>query len=276
MADFSFQFFVNDFEGGTTHMTDAEVGCYLRLLLAQFRRGHLPNDNNFLKRFSTSFEESWPMVKEKFNKNEDGTLYNEKMKNVRIERNNYIESRSKNRKKKKDTNNTSKTYDEHMENISITYEKHMDSDSDNGIDCNCHGQLEEEEIKINLVPTFQKNKIVQQILQTYKDYYPNDLSDDQDGRNALLIAVYINSTLGFDNHAYEKENKKEVIDYWNELLKFSITHGFFRTLTLQSFSIKKNYNSLVKSYRDSLTPKTNGNGKHSGISKEAGVSIKFD
>ena len=93
----AFLFYVDDFEGGTSHMTDSEVGCYLRLLIAQFGRGELPDDTEFLKRFADSFTESWPIVKEKFKKSDKGTLYNERMELVRQQRAAYSKSRLLNR-----------------------------------------------------------------------------------------------------------------------------------------------------------------------------------
>lgn len=95
----SFSFYVNDFEGGTRHMTDAELGCYLRLLIAQFNRGGiLPDDEKFLRRFSTSFDESWPFVKEKFKKI-NGGLQNERLEIETFKRKKFIEKQSGNGQK---------------------------------------------------------------------------------------------------------------------------------------------------------------------------------
>lgn len=92
----SFSFYVNDFEGGTRHMTDAELGCYMRLLIAQFNRGgFLPNDLKFLSRFSTSFQESWPIVKEKFSV--VGTqLQNQRLEKEVTKRKTFINKQSEN------------------------------------------------------------------------------------------------------------------------------------------------------------------------------------
>src|SRR5258706_6902858 len=94
-----FPFYVNDFEGGTRHMTDAEVGCYLRLLMAQFNRGgFLPDNEKFLKRFCTSFDESWPIVKEKFLKSEKG-IQNKRLEFERVKRDKFVIHQSENGKK---------------------------------------------------------------------------------------------------------------------------------------------------------------------------------
>lgn len=116
----SFSFYVNDFEGGTRHMTDAELGCYMRLMLAQFNReGILPNDPKFLRRFCTTFDESWPIVKEKFREISPGKIQNKRLEKERVKRKNFVESRVKNKIGK------STTYEEHMTQNEKTYEEHM-------------------------------------------------------------------------------------------------------------------------------------------------------
>lgn len=98
--DPGFVFYPNDFEGGTRHMTDAEVGCYMRLLMAQFNRGGvLPADENFLSRFCTSFKESWPIVQEKFTDVGNGLLQNQKLQIETQKRRKFIEHQSDNGKK---------------------------------------------------------------------------------------------------------------------------------------------------------------------------------
>lgn len=112
-----FNFYVNDFEGGTRHMTDEEVGCYVRLMLAQFNRGgKLPNDLKFLSRYCDSLERSWCVVSEKFPEIDEGkSRQNERMEIERLKSEEYSESRKMNRQKK-DTKNISKTHVPHMGN----------------------------------------------------------------------------------------------------------------------------------------------------------------
>lgn len=111
-----FNFYVNDFEGGTRHMTDEELGCYMRLLLAQFNMGTLPNDQKFLSRLCDSLERSWPIVKNKFVLVENEGLKNERLDFERIKSIEYSKSRKENRQKEKDIKNISKTYVSHMGN----------------------------------------------------------------------------------------------------------------------------------------------------------------
>lgn len=92
----SFSFYVNDFEGGTRHMTDEELGCYVRLLIAQFNRGFLPKNEVFLSRFCTSFSKSWPIVSEKFKEIGDNKLQNFRLEKETKKRDKFIDKQSVN------------------------------------------------------------------------------------------------------------------------------------------------------------------------------------
>lgn len=103
-------------------MTDEELGCYVRLILAQFNRGGtLPNDLKYLARYCTSLDKSWPVVGEKF-KVVEGELQNQRMEIERVKSYEYSKSRKENRGKGKD-----------IKNISTTYVKHMGNGKGNGI-----------------------------------------------------------------------------------------------------------------------------------------------
>ncbi len=95
----SFSLYVNDFEGGTRHMTDEELGCYVRLLFAQFNREKLPNNPDFLRRFCTSFDKSWAIVGEKFEKIDENFLQNKRLVQETIKRDNFIDKQQGNGRK---------------------------------------------------------------------------------------------------------------------------------------------------------------------------------
>ncbi len=96
----SFSFYVNDFEGGTRHMTDEELGCYIRLLLAQFNRGGiLPNNHDFLRRFCTSFDKSWAIVCEKFIEIGENKIQNQRLNKETSKRSNFIDKQVDNGRK---------------------------------------------------------------------------------------------------------------------------------------------------------------------------------
>jgi len=132
-----FNFYVNDFEGGTRHMTDEEVGCYMRLMLAQFNRGgKLPNDIKFLSRYCDSLDRSWDVVSEKFPETDSGKYrQNERMEIERVKSEEYSESRKANRQKKD------------MKNISNTYVSHMGNGNGNGKYSVLRGEKFSEDLK---------------------------------------------------------------------------------------------------------------------------------
>lgn len=95
----SFSLYVNDFEGGTRHMTDEELGCYIRLLFAQFNREKLPNNHDFLRRFCTSFDKSWAIVSEKFEKIDENFIQNRRLETEIQKRDNFIDKQQDNGRK---------------------------------------------------------------------------------------------------------------------------------------------------------------------------------
>ena len=95
----SFSLYVNDFEGGTRHMTDEELGCYIRLLFAQFNREKLPNNPDFLRRFCTSFDKSWTIVNEKFEKIDENFIQNRRLETEIQKRDNFIDKQQDNGRK---------------------------------------------------------------------------------------------------------------------------------------------------------------------------------
>ena len=79
----AFQFYPDDFLGGTMILSQDEVGAYIRLLCHQWSRGSLPVDPAKLRRLAGG-----PVSEEvlaKFVKGDDGQLRNERMEKVRAE-----------------------------------------------------------------------------------------------------------------------------------------------------------------------------------------------
>lgn len=84
----SYDFYHSDFTAGTYMMSLAEVGCYIRLLNHQFVEGQIPNNPAVMSRLcvcdQVDFDRAWAVVKQKFQKTEDGTGYvNAKMVEIR-------------------------------------------------------------------------------------------------------------------------------------------------------------------------------------------------
>ena len=91
-------------------------GKYITLLCLQHQSGRL-SEKHMIQICGTHDPDIWA----KFKEDEAGLFYNERLEFETERRRNYSESRSKNRKgKKKDVNDTSKTYDNHMENETET------------------------------------------------------------------------------------------------------------------------------------------------------------
>ncbi len=131
--DPAFLFYAADFITGTQFFTNEQVGKYIRLLCAQKIHGHLREKD--MINICQSYDED---IFEKFDKDEEGLYYNVVLEGHIEKRKIYAESRRNNRlkaftdnhkpkqpadkktvKSKKDMNNISLTYDQHMENVNV-------------------------------------------------------------------------------------------------------------------------------------------------------------
>lgn len=122
--DPAFLFYPGDFLGGTMTFNNLQIGCYLRLMLAQFNAGPL-TESEIKTLLNGDFEAAWPAVQKKFKQNENGLYLNERLSFEILRRKNYTESRKNNikgnnqfTKKKKDYTraHTSKHTPGRMEN----------------------------------------------------------------------------------------------------------------------------------------------------------------
>lgn len=121
--DFSFPFYVNNWLGGTMYLTFEQKGAYLELLLLQFNKGKF-TETLVKQVLKTSYTSVWPVLLEKFET--DGTYFwNEKMEEVKEERQNFINSRKTNRLGK-----TRKTSVKHMKKTSKTLVNHMEGEGE--------------------------------------------------------------------------------------------------------------------------------------------------
>lgn len=116
--DPAFLFYTNDFQSGTLFFTDEQVGKYIRLLMAQHQHGHLTEKQVLF--ICKSHDED---ILNKFTKDKSGLYFNSKLDEVIEARSKFSESRRNNRlgktkpqNKPVKKNNTSLTYDIHMEN----------------------------------------------------------------------------------------------------------------------------------------------------------------
>lgn len=114
--DPAFLFYSQDFQTGTQFFTDAQVGMYLRLMIAQHQHGHL-SEKHMLHICKAHDED----VLSKFTKDEHGLYYNERLDSEINKRKTYTESRRNNaqqpkKQKVKRKKAYGKAYASHMEN----------------------------------------------------------------------------------------------------------------------------------------------------------------
>jgi len=93
----AFQFYPDDFLGGTMHFSDAETGLYIRLLCVQWSTGGLPDSDAELASYGKG-ETQIVRVRSKFSKCDDGLLRNERLEIEREKQEAYRLSRSINGK----------------------------------------------------------------------------------------------------------------------------------------------------------------------------------
>jgi uncharacterized protein YdaU (DUF1376 family) len=97
----AFQFYPDDFLGGTAHFTASEVGGYIRLLCHQWKHGAVPADNTdriatIMGMSRASAKSAWQVLSEKFIKGDDGQWRNPKMEKVRAGKMRFIQAQTEN------------------------------------------------------------------------------------------------------------------------------------------------------------------------------------
>jgi len=96
----AFQFYPDDFIGGTAHFTAEEVGAYILLLCYQWDNGFVPNDDDMIRRIARITQAfHLGFVKQKFKVGEDGLLRNERMEREREKQRLYREKQRENGKR---------------------------------------------------------------------------------------------------------------------------------------------------------------------------------
>jgi len=122
--DPAFLFYPGDWQGGTSTFSRFLKGCYLDVLIAQFNSGHLSLEE-IKTVLGSDFGQSWPALQKKFQKDNDGLFFNEKLDTEVFRRKEYSKSRADNRR--------GKTHVTDMKNISNTHVPHMETETVNEI-----------------------------------------------------------------------------------------------------------------------------------------------
>lgn len=93
-----FPFYYQRIITSTTGWSDAEFGCYVRLLTYQFDKGSIPSDAKERERISPGVKKHWGLLSKKFIPDGNGGLINEVMQSIREGMINKKNTNSKNGK----------------------------------------------------------------------------------------------------------------------------------------------------------------------------------
>lgn len=162
-------FYTSDFITGTLFMTNEEVGAYIRVLCMQHQKGHLTEEE--IQQICKK-KKIFSSVIIHFKQDENGLYYNGRMDKEKAKRQNYSESRARNRaKSNKDIKKISTTY----ENISNSYEEHMENENE---DENINENININNILDLYINTINSNvsSIEYEKLKYYINVFKNDLS----------------------------------------------------------------------------------------------------
>lgn len=218
---------------------DDELGAYIKLLIHQFDKGFVPNDEKELKKLITSYKKNWQLLKIKFNEEEPGKLTNDVMKIVRAE---FQEKKQKGKEngklggrpktEKLETNAKPKGFENERDNVSSSY-------SNSGFDKGGLGGKNE-------------TLIIPNMLMTWKFINPKAfirLSDDSE--QLLDIAKKLKEWMELTGDMVVESNAEKIKKRWEEICQFLSTDSFLRNYSLvqinshlpaviQSFNNKQN------------------------------------
>jgi uncharacterized protein YdaU (DUF1376 family) len=95
----SFDFYPDDFVGGTMHLHPICIGIYVRLLCFQWSHGAIPDDSDQIQRITGASQKELKIfleiVLKKFEKNSKGQWVNDRMERERIKKHKVSEKRAK-------------------------------------------------------------------------------------------------------------------------------------------------------------------------------------
>jgi hypothetical protein len=144
----AFLFYSSDFLTGTILFTDEQVGKYMRLLCLQHQQGHL-SERDMFKVCGDKDPDIWG----KFEQDENGLFYNERLEKETVRRNNYVDSRKKNISGGKNINNTDEENGKHMDaDMDNDMAGYMDSHMDADMDIHMENENEIFSNNINIIP----------------------------------------------------------------------------------------------------------------------------
>jgi uncharacterized protein YdaU (DUF1376 family) len=143
----SFDFFPDDFLGGTYHLEAESVGIYVRLLCYQWSNGSIPEDENQLARIAgvdaLALRRHMPALMQKFDRTESGGLVNERLEDERQKKIAIIgkakASAEKRWSKEKQGNQHSEPADPSKVPDAVAMRSHCDGICEGTCECICSG-----------------------------------------------------------------------------------------------------------------------------------------
>lgn len=209
--DPAFLFYPSDFLVGTMLMSNEEVGKYIRLMCIAHSKGGYLTKQDMFKICNTDDKD----VLDKFNIDDEGIYYNERLLSEITKRKKYSDSRRNNRKgkeeNKEDMNNTCDTYDAHMENENI---------SSISID-----SLSLKNKKNKVKKTFEKPKIeevieyaksrnqTEELAQQFFDYFEVGNWIDSQGKPVLSWKQKFNTWSSFKKQPNRSSKVEKITEY---------------------------------------------------------------
>lgn len=222
---------------------DDEFGAYVRLLIHQFDKDGLPENEAEIAKLITTFKKNWPLLKSKFKKGSDGLLRNDFMKEIRDERTAKSATASKNGKNGGRGNIKADTLDNKAK--ALKNESNVLSPSlSSSISKEGKGMGGEETVIELPEAGFNSNQL------------PEDLPlEDAEIQNTI---TYLSIT------AKKVIDTREVLEQWKAFL-------------IRQRSIQKWYNGrgeLINHFRDSYKLELGKNGNN--VKKSIGKDLEFD
>lgn len=167
--DPAFLFYSSDFLTGTLTMTNEQVGKYIRLMCLQHQKWEL-SEKDMLFICDSYDKDIW----NKFITDEDGSYFNERLRDEMIRRSEYSESRRKNRLGK---GKEVKSKEKKGDNISLTYDKHMETETETETITNTIPDIN---LFIEYAVEKKSNVDIEAVKLKYESWKVNDWKDGYD------------------------------------------------------------------------------------------------
>lgn len=250
-------FYYNDILGSTNDWSDEEFGAYVRLLIYQWDKGFIPDEEKRRLKIADTSDVHWGLLSTKFREWEDGKLRNDRMEEIREEKRKHSEKQKENIKKRyqKSTkvlpNDYQSAYEESTKKIPLE-----DEYEEENIDKDKGGEGEKGEGKID---AGTKVLLVPELLQIWKQSCPDYVASiDIDFPALRSIAESLAIRMNITNYT-DFEGVNDIKKAFQLIVKFIKSDNHF-----------KNYQiSQVDKYFNAITSKM----KSEHEEKKAGKSI---